>query len=166
MDALRELRRRKGWNQRELAKHAGVGQDTISGIEAGRHEPRPSTLKKLADALGVEIPELYGEPAPRPKEIAPLSLEWALTAPRDALEAALSEASLPELGSLAPELTRYVKNMDRSAPEYPDVRRRAILVAGEWGIRARLQDPGAETPRSGGRQPAPERVSGEESQAG
>ena len=62
MDAVKEIRRRKGWSQKDLAEESGVGQDTISGIESGRHEPRPSTLRKLADALDVEVADFFREP--------------------------------------------------------------------------------------------------------
>jgi transcriptional regulator with XRE-family HTH domain len=70
VDTLKDLRRRRGWSQKDLAEESGVGQDTISGIESGRHEPRPSTLRKLADALGVEVVDLFREPA-LPKAEAP-----------------------------------------------------------------------------------------------
>jgi len=41
----------------------GVAEFTISEIEAGkRANPRPSTLRKLAQALEVEVAELYGDP--------------------------------------------------------------------------------------------------------
>jgi transcriptional regulator with XRE-family HTH domain len=70
VDTLKDLRRRRGWSQKDLAEESGVGQDTISGIESGRHEPRPSTLRKLADALGVEVADFFREPA-LPKTEAP-----------------------------------------------------------------------------------------------
>ena len=70
MEALRRRRRRKGLSQKDLANASGVGQDTISGIESGRHEPRPSTLRKLADALNVEVADLFREPE-APKVLAP-----------------------------------------------------------------------------------------------
>jgi transcriptional regulator with XRE-family HTH domain len=63
VDTVKEIRRRKGWSQKDLAEESGVGQDTISGIESGRHEPRPSTLRKLADALDVEVADFFREPA-------------------------------------------------------------------------------------------------------
>jgi len=41
----------------------GVAEFTISEIESGkRANPRPSTLRKLAQGLGVEVADLYGEP--------------------------------------------------------------------------------------------------------
>jgi len=45
-------------SQAELAVAAGVGEATIKNAEAGLHEPRPSTLKVIQDALeqrGIEF---------------------------------------------------------------------------------------------------------------
>jgi transcriptional regulator with XRE-family HTH domain len=64
LEALRRLRKRKGLTQQELAKHAGVSQYTITEIETGRRDPRPSTLRKLADALGVEVADIFQESRP------------------------------------------------------------------------------------------------------
>jgi transcriptional regulator with XRE-family HTH domain len=87
VDAVKEIRRRKGWSQKDLAEESGVGQDTISGIESGRHEPRPSTLRKLADALDVEVADFFREPAipldEAPREAGRLSaIDVALDAAR------------------------------------------------------------------------------------
>jgi transcriptional regulator with XRE-family HTH domain len=81
VEALREIRRQKGWSQKDLADESGVGQDTISGIESGRHEPRPSTLRKLAKALDIEVRELFEEPVPlgkAPSKAGPPSPEPSL----------------------------------------------------------------------------------------
>jgi transcriptional regulator with XRE-family HTH domain len=87
VDAVKEIRRRKGWSQKDLAEESGVGQDTISGIESGRHEPRPSTLRKLAVALDVEVADFFREPAvpfdEAPREAGRLSaIDVALDAAR------------------------------------------------------------------------------------
>ncbi len=51
---LEQARRQKVWTQEELATAAGVPVVTISRIENGHTEaPRPSTIRKLASALGV-----------------------------------------------------------------------------------------------------------------
>jgi transcriptional regulator with XRE-family HTH domain len=56
---LREARRRAALTQGELAQEAGVGVTTIVRIETGEiTEPRVSTLRKLAQALGVEPRDL------------------------------------------------------------------------------------------------------------
>jgi len=61
------MRREKGLSQQELADLAGVGQDSISAIETGKHEPHPRTLRKLAEALDVEVADFFPKaPAPLP----------------------------------------------------------------------------------------------------
>ena len=59
---LREERQLRGWSQRDLARETGVNPDTISGIETEQHEPRPSTLRKLAEGLGLEVRDFFAEP--------------------------------------------------------------------------------------------------------
>ena len=61
--SLPELRIRRGWSQEDLGREAGVRADTVSSIERGRHSPRPSTLRKLAEVLDVEVAELFGPQA-------------------------------------------------------------------------------------------------------
>jgi transcriptional regulator with XRE-family HTH domain len=63
MESVRRMRREKGLSQQELADLAGVGQDSISAIETGKHEPHPRTLRKLANALDVEVADFFREPA-------------------------------------------------------------------------------------------------------
>lgn len=70
MESVKYFRKLKGLTQMELAKEAEVGQDTITQIETGRRNPHPSTLRKLARALGVEVADFYLEPA-SPKAHAP-----------------------------------------------------------------------------------------------
>ena len=51
---------------RELAEASGVNKDTISALERGkRKRPHPTTLGRLADALGVAVDELETAPAPK-----------------------------------------------------------------------------------------------------
>ena len=58
---LRDIRLRRGLSQADLSAKTGVAEFTISQIEAGkRANPRPSTLRKLAQALEVEVADLYG----------------------------------------------------------------------------------------------------------
>jgi transcriptional regulator with XRE-family HTH domain len=62
-ERLAELRERKALTLRDLEEASGVGADAISKIENGHRKPRPSTLRKLARALGVEVEDFYREPA-------------------------------------------------------------------------------------------------------
>ena len=55
---LREVRISKFMTQAELAEAAGIHQDQVGRIERDEVEPRLSTIRKLAAALGVEPNEL------------------------------------------------------------------------------------------------------------
>ena len=61
---LRYWRQKRVLSMAELAARSGVGKDTIVKLEKPDHPPaRPSTVRKLAAALGIEPADLYdGEP--------------------------------------------------------------------------------------------------------
>ncbi len=58
MEKLRELRRLRVLTLRELEEESGVSYNTIWRLENGYREARPSTIRRLAAALGVEPSEL------------------------------------------------------------------------------------------------------------
>lgn len=53
--ALIESRKRAGYSQRELAEIIGVSQPTIANFERHENDPRLSTLRRYALAVGAEI---------------------------------------------------------------------------------------------------------------
>jgi XRE family transcriptional regulator of biofilm formation len=54
-ERIRYLRSRRVLTLQELAERAGIAKyQTISAIEKGLRQPRPSTLRKIAAALDVE----------------------------------------------------------------------------------------------------------------
>jgi len=55
---LREIRISRFLTQAELAEAAGIHVDQVGRIERDEVEPRLSTIRKLAAALGVEPSEL------------------------------------------------------------------------------------------------------------
>ncbi len=55
---LRELRRRRMLSLRELGERSGVAFDNINKLENERRSAQPRTLRRLAEALGVEPHEL------------------------------------------------------------------------------------------------------------
>ena len=57
-DRLRGLREDRMFSQAELAKMAGTTQATISGFERRKRQAQPRTVRRLAEALGVEPREL------------------------------------------------------------------------------------------------------------
>ena len=54
-----------GWSQAKLAKRVNTSTHYIGMIEIGRKFPSPEMIEKLAEALGIESPQLFS------KEIAP-----------------------------------------------------------------------------------------------
>lgn len=68
---MAELRERRALTLRELSEMSGVAADTINQIELGHRRARPSTLRKLARALEVDVREFFEEPALAGKAEAP-----------------------------------------------------------------------------------------------
>jgi transcriptional regulator with XRE-family HTH domain len=58
VEKLIRLREDRVLSQRDLAKMAGLAQGTVWRLENGFSEAHPSTIRKLAQALGVEPREL------------------------------------------------------------------------------------------------------------
>jgi len=61
-DAVVALIDEQGITQVELARLAGIHPDTVSHVVHGGH-CSTETLEKLAAALGVDLGELFGQPA-------------------------------------------------------------------------------------------------------
>ncbi len=58
---LRRARRDRALSQQDLSAATGVAQATLSDLERGKRGARASTVRKLAEALGVEPKELIQE---------------------------------------------------------------------------------------------------------
>lgn len=54
-ELLRQVRRRQGVTQRELAERAGTTQSAIARLENGQRSPTIRQLRKLLAALGEEL---------------------------------------------------------------------------------------------------------------
>jgi transcriptional regulator with XRE-family HTH domain len=59
---LRRLRIARRLSLSELARATGTSKATLSGIERGGANPTVDTLRRLADALQVPLPELLTQP--------------------------------------------------------------------------------------------------------
>jgi len=60
---LRELRRERGFTQKDLGERVGVARSMIVNYEGGFHHPPLPTLIKLARELGVRVDFLVGDEA-------------------------------------------------------------------------------------------------------
>jgi transcriptional regulator with XRE-family HTH domain len=58
---LQELRKRAGLSLDDVARAAGMSKSGVWEVEAGRNDPRLSTIRKLARALGVDTYQLLAE---------------------------------------------------------------------------------------------------------
>ena len=60
---IKEIRKKRGLTQVQLAKKAGISQSALSDIESQVSSKRPSatTIQLLASALGTTVAELMGE---------------------------------------------------------------------------------------------------------
>lgn len=78
---IRRLREEKEWTQTQLAYHADTAPSSISLIESGRREPNVGTLRKLAQALDVELVDLLGESTRKKARALPEPTEEQKAAP-------------------------------------------------------------------------------------
>jgi len=62
--ALKKIRKRSGYRQIDFAMKTGMPVRTIQNYEAGARVPNAFNAQRLADALGVEVRDIY----PPPKE--------------------------------------------------------------------------------------------------
>ena len=60
-DKVRKLRDAQALTQEELAEKAGITVAALSRIENNSAEPRPSTRRKLAEALKVDPAEFVAD---------------------------------------------------------------------------------------------------------
>jgi transcriptional regulator with XRE-family HTH domain len=133
MDRLAELRERRALTLRELAEMSGVAADTINQIELGHRKPRPSTLRKLARALEVDVEELVP-----PKDAAPHPSPPETTAQEERRR----KLSLEDIRALLAERVGHAwlalpdKQWDAWWKGVPreEVANRYLQIREEWGL--------------------------------
>jgi transcriptional regulator with XRE-family HTH domain len=111
-ERLAELRERRALTLRELGAMSGVAADTINQIELGHRKARPSTLRKLARALEMDVQEFYAEPALGKGE-----------APKEAghsTDNAQLNATLEDLRH-AVDLYEHLRMIEKAVDEYREV---------------------------------------------
>ena len=57
---VKDILKEKGMTQKELAEKMGVAEISLSRSISATGNPSLDTLKKIADALNVDISELFG----------------------------------------------------------------------------------------------------------
>lgn len=56
---VKELRKSKGYTQDKVAELINLEPPNISKMESGTHFPLPENIEKLADALNVQVKDLF-----------------------------------------------------------------------------------------------------------
>lgn len=110
MEALKIARQRRGISQRRLARLARISYKTIQLIESGSHDPRVSSLRSIAAALGLPPESLEGR------------LEILFSLPVDSIALVSERIALEGEGSWKIELFNFVDAF-RSAPNGEEGRR-------------------------------------------
>lgn len=59
---VRELRKARNWTLEQAAQQAGLARSTLSKIENEQMSPTFDAVKKLAEGLGISIPQLFTPP--------------------------------------------------------------------------------------------------------
>jgi transcriptional regulator with XRE-family HTH domain len=107
---LKDVRQRKALTQQQLADRAGVNRVTIARIEGGKDEPFPTTVRKVADALGIDPEELL-EPVVEKAANGPASAAIngvAAGLPLDARITVVDEENVRRLLHAAPDLVPLI----------------------------------------------------------
>lgn len=61
MSNIKQIRKREGFTQWQVAEALSVSQGTVAMWEVGKSLPRAETLKRLAALFGVTVDELLAE---------------------------------------------------------------------------------------------------------
>lgn len=65
---IRELRKERGWNQRDLAAQANVTQTRLSKYENGTHQVPLGTLMRIASAFALPVDALLPDTGDMPRD--------------------------------------------------------------------------------------------------
>jgi transcriptional regulator with XRE-family HTH domain len=95
---VRTAREARGWSQTDLAERSGVSHSGISALEKGKGAPTMTTLRKLANALGVPVAQLIGSEPVR-GTLAQRLADWLEIAPKEKADLVYQVAKAAGFGS-------------------------------------------------------------------
>jgi XRE family transcriptional regulator, fatty acid utilization regulator len=144
-EEVRRQREELGLTGAQLAARAGLAPSAVSQIETGKRSPSSMSVMKLADALGVEVGQLYPKKAQAPLPLeepewgvtpgSPFSAERALTlADSDSFRREAKGASVEELQQTALELAAFMKPQTLEEPSSREETYRRVIARERLGI--------------------------------
>jgi transcriptional regulator with XRE-family HTH domain len=95
---IAQLRKARGWSMRELARRSGLPPESISRAERGLNEPSITSLDKICEGLGIDLPAFFSF-ASRPR-LEVVAREEEIQHAVDLLRAADSGARRRMVGAL------------------------------------------------------------------
>ena len=101
-EQIKDVRTAKGISQNQLAKRDGISQAGLSAIENTTKSPNIDTLNRIANALGIPITALLGDPQigtsrrPKTKKSIPVLGQIPAGIPIEAIEDVLDYEDLSE----------------------------------------------------------------------
>jgi transcriptional regulator with XRE-family HTH domain len=106
MNIVKELRKKKGIQQKELAIELGVSNATVSDWERGKKDPSGDRLKKLAEYFAVDELVILGRMSPCAQDQRSIELrgdEYRLIQAYRKADSKICEAALTMLENSARE---------------------------------------------------------------
>ena len=112
MNRIKELRKKKGLNQKELGEIIGTAANSISQYESGMREPSIELLNKLADFFNVSIDYLLCRENAINVEKENNSIPEYFETPQDAIKFILEQPMIANFGGYDLELMEDDEIMD------------------------------------------------------
>lgn len=107
---LRELRKKSGMSMKELGKHIGVSESTVSKYETGVYKMDYDTLRRLSELFGVSVEYLVSGQATEkglpPRSLSDEEIMFALWGDADEM----TEKDLDDVRAYAQFLRERKKN--------------------------------------------------------
>jgi transcriptional regulator with XRE-family HTH domain len=117
---VRELRREWGLTLDALAKRSGVSRAMISKLERGEKNPTLVVAAKIAEGLGIDLPELLGIEERREAVVVPRDRRPVMRDPQTGFERQLLSPTFVGRGA---EFVRNIIPEGSTSGEFPPHRR-------------------------------------------
>lgn len=121
---VKRRREARGWIQAKLAVEAGMAPSAVNQIENGKRRPSANSLEKLAEALEVEVADLFPKgQTPLPLERPPISRAEALELSDEEFKNLLGGVTYEEARGLRRELLDWMSDTKEGADRPTELRR-------------------------------------------
>lgn len=103
-----QIRNEKNLTQQELSRRSGIASSYLSRVENRRLEPQPRTLRRIADALGVPVTDLFQE-GPAALKTFQCAITVSGNCIMEMLRSARGKAARPEAENYSPHQLQLLR---------------------------------------------------------